>query len=194
MDSRCCCALGEERRIETGRLRGVAAGLGDLRIRCRGARKLGSAAAGEHLDHERGRLQAQAQGFDLHAARTIPAQRPNEHARLEELLRYCARPPISDERLRIGAEGSILLRLKTPWKDGSTHVVYEPLDLIAKLAALVPRPHKNLVVYHGVLVANGAWRSRVVVYGRQEVLALDARWRIRPLRTRLGICGVSGLS
>jgi hypothetical protein len=35
------------------------------------------------------------------------------------------------------------------------------------LAALVPRPHKNLVVYHGVLAANAAWRSRVVAYGRQ---------------------------
>jgi hypothetical protein len=45
--------------------------------------------------------------------------------------------------------------------------VYEPLDFVAKLAALVPRPHKNLVVYHGVLAANAAWRSRVVAYGRQ---------------------------
>lgn len=74
---------------------------------------------------------------------------------------------VSDERLRIGADGSIFLRLKTPWKDGSTHVVYEPLDFIAKLAAQVPRSHKNLVVYHGVLAANAAWRSRVVAYGRQ---------------------------
>jgi hypothetical protein len=104
----------------------------------------------------------------VHAARTVPAQRQDQRARLEELLRYCARPPISDERLRTAADGSILLRLKTPWKDGSTHIVYEPLDFIAKLAALVPRPHKNLVVYHGVLAANAAWRSRVVAYGRQR--------------------------
>jgi hypothetical protein len=114
-----------------------------------------------------GPLRAQAEGFDLHAAGTVPAHRQDERARLEELLRYCARPPISDERLRIGADGSIFLRLKTPWKDGSTHVVYEPLDFVAKLAGLVPRPHKNLVVYHGELAANAAWRSRVVAYGRQ---------------------------
>jgi hypothetical protein len=93
----------------------------------------------------------------------------------EELLRYCARPPISDERLRIEADVSILLRLKTPWKDGSTHIVYEPLDFIAKLAALVPRPHKNLVVYHGVLAANAAWRSRVVAYGRQGATGAGGR-------------------
>jgi hypothetical protein len=40
---------------------------------------------------------------------------------------------------------------------------------ISKLAVLVPRPHKNLVVYHGVLAANATWRSRVVVYGRKGV-------------------------
>jgi Putative transposase len=61
------------------------------------------------------------------------------------------------------------LKLKTPWHDGTTHVLYEPLDFVAKLAALVPRPHKNLVLYHGVLAANASWRSRVVQYGRAAV-------------------------
>ena len=58
------------------------------------------------------------------------------------------------------------MQLKTPWTDGTTHVIYEPLDLIAKLAALIPRPHKNLILYHGVLAANAAWRNRVVAHGR----------------------------
>jgi hypothetical protein len=40
--------------------------------------------------------------------------------------------------------------------------------LIAKLAALIPRPHKNLILYHGVLAANAAWRKRVVAYGRNS--------------------------
>jgi hypothetical protein len=129
-------------------------------------------------------LQAQAEGFDLHAARTVPAQRQDERARLEELLRYCARPPISDERLRISADGSIFLRLKTPWKDGSTHIVYEPLDFIAKLAALVPRPHKNLVVYRGecgVAIARGcvrpagrSWRWTIRGFPRAADLSLSA--------------------
>ena len=59
------------------------------------------------------------------------------------------------------------LRLKTPWHDGTTHLLFEPLDFVAKLAALVPRPRKNLVLYHGVLAANAAWRSRVVSHGRE---------------------------
>jgi hypothetical protein len=50
---------------------------------------------------------------------------------------------------------------------GRTHVIYEPLDFIAKLVALIPRPHKNLVLYHGVLAARSRWRSRVVSYRRE---------------------------
>ena len=52
------------------------------------------------------------------------------------------------------------------WHDGTTHVLFEPVDFIAKLAALVPRPHKNLVIYHGVLAANPRGRASIVAYGR----------------------------
>ena len=114
-----------------------------------------------------GRLRAQCDGFDLHAALTVQAQRADGRQPLEKLLRYCARPPIAEERLKELPDGRIALRLKTPWHDGTTHVVFEPLDFVAKLAALVPRPRKNLVLYHGVLSANAAWRSRVVSYGRE---------------------------
>jgi hypothetical protein len=36
--------------------------------------------------------------------------------------------------------GRVLYRYKRPFRDGSTHVVLEPLDFMARLAALVPRP------------------------------------------------------
>ena len=36
---------------------------------------------------------------------------------------------------------------KTPWRDGTTHVLLEPLDFIARLAALIPRPGVNLTRY-----------------------------------------------
>ena len=62
----------------------------------------------------------------------------------------------------------MVLALKTPWADGTTHLAYEPLDFLAKLAALIPRPHKNLVLYHGVLAARSKLRARVVNYGRQD--------------------------
>ncbi len=90
---------------------------------------------------------------------------------LEKFVRYCARPPLAKDRLHELPDGRIALQLKSPWFDGTTHVVYEPLDFIAKLAALVPRPHKNLVVYHGVISPHARWRKRVVAYAREPQAA-----------------------
>lgn len=47
------------------------------------------------------------------------------------------------------ADGSIRYSLKTPYKNGTTHVVFEPLDFIARLAALVPKPRFHLTRFHG---------------------------------------------
>jgi hypothetical protein len=118
-------------------------------------------------------MHAHVDGFDLHASRSIRAEHPDKRKQLEDLMRYCARPPVSDARLSLTEQGQVALRLKTPYHDGSTHIVYEPLDFLAKLAALVPRPHKNLVLYHGVLAANAAWRGRVVTFGRRKAMDAD---------------------
>ena len=56
-------------------------------------------------------------------------------------------------------------RLKTPWSDVTTHLVLSPLELIEKLAALVPSPRPNLVRYHGILAPNAGF-CRLVVPGR----------------------------
>ena len=48
------------------------------------------------------------------------------------------------------------------WSDGTTHLVLSPLELIEKLAALVPPPRLNLVRYHGVLAPNAGFRRLVV--------------------------------
>ena len=45
-------------------------------------------------------------------------------------------------------------QLKTPWKNGTTHVGFEPLDFIAKLAALVPPPRAHLTRFHGIFAPN----------------------------------------
>ena len=51
--------------------------------------------------------------------------------------------------------------LKTPYHDGTTHVIFEPLDFIARLAALVPKPRVNLTRFHGVFAPNS--RHRVTI-------------------------------
>ncbi|HGW6715177.1 TPA: transposase, partial [Klebsiella pneumoniae] len=51
--------------------------------------------------------------------------------------------------------------LKTPYRDGTTHVIFEPLDFIARLAALVPKPRVNLTRFHGVFAPNSRHRALV---------------------------------
>jgi hypothetical protein len=53
-------------------------------------------------------------------------------------------------------------QLKTPYADGTTHVIFEPLDFIARLAALVPRPRVNLTRYHGVFAPHSKLRAWVI--------------------------------
>ncbi len=53
--------------------------------------------------------------------------------------------------MAITTYGKIRYQLKTPYRDGTTHVIFEPLDFIARLAALVPKPRVNLTRFHGVL-------------------------------------------
>ena len=54
---------------------------------------------------------------------------------------------------------------KTPWRDGTTHLVTSPLEFMQRLAALVPRPRLHLIRFHGVLAPNAKLRARVVPQG-----------------------------
>jgi hypothetical protein len=54
-----------------------------------------------------------------------------------------------------------VLELRHRWSDGTTHLLFEPLELLERLAALTPRPCINLVLYYGVLGARSAWRARL---------------------------------
>jgi len=59
------------------------------------------------------------------------------------LCRYTTRPAVSEKRLSLTNQGKVRYELKTPYRDGTTHVIFEPVDFIAKLAALVPKPRVN---------------------------------------------------
>jgi len=98
-------------------------------------------------------------GFDLHANVAVPAA---DRLRLEQLCRYLLRPAVAQDRLRLLDDGRIMLTLKAAWADGTRQLVFEPLELLEKLAALTPRPRINLVLYHGVLAPHAGWRARVI--------------------------------
>ena len=72
-----------------------------------------------------------------------------------------SRPAVSEKRLTLTSNGQIRYELKTPYRNGTTHVIFEPLDFIAKLAALVPKPRVNLTRFHGVFAPHSKHRVDV---------------------------------
>lgn len=95
-----------------------------------------------------GRGHARWRGFDLHAGIVAPAERRD---RLERLCRYALRPPVGQDRLQLTADGQAVLELRRRWTDGTTHLIFDPVDLLGRLSALIPRPRVNLVLYYGIL-------------------------------------------
>jgi hypothetical protein len=87
-------------------------------------------------------LRVKAHGFSLHAA---VRWRADQRRELEHLCRYITRPAIANERLKRNRANQVVLQLKSPYKDGTTHIVMEPLEFMERLAALVPRPRLHLI-------------------------------------------------
>jgi hypothetical protein len=121
----------------------------------------------------RGPRQAHLEGFDLHANVWVSA---NDRAGLERLCRYILRPPVAQERLRLRSDGRIALELKTAWHDGTRELVFEPLELLERLAAMTPRPETKLLICHGLLAARA---RRALAWSRT-----DAWWPSPPARPR----------
>lgn len=68
---------------------------------------------------------------------------------------------MSEKRLSLTPNGNVSYQLKTPYRDGTTHVIFESLDLMARRAALVPESKVNLTRFHGVFAPNSKHRARV---------------------------------
>jgi len=136
--------------IATGKRRGAA------------VMRLGNDPHEPWRDYVVGERCAFVEGFNLHANTRIAA---NDREGLERLIRYIARPPLSEERLSELRDGRVAVRLKRPWRDGTTHVAFTPEEFMEKLVALVPRPRANLVRYHGVFAPAAGDRARIVPGG-----------------------------
>jgi hypothetical protein len=110
---------------------------------------------------------ASVQGFSLHAHTHIPAHRRDQ---LECLLRYTARGAVSLERLEQDAHGDLVYTFTHPWSDGTTGIRLSPVELLEKLAALVPLPHVHLVRYGGCLAPHSHLRGAIRPTPRQQGL------------------------
>jgi hypothetical protein len=81
------------------------------------------------------RRRGHSRGFDVHAGVVVSA---SDRDRRERLLRYCARPALSLERVSVLDDGRIAYAIRKPWGN-ETHRVMSPLQFLARLAALIPR-------------------------------------------------------
>ena len=95
----------------------------------------------------------------LHAAVRVEGR---DRDRLEHLCRYAGRAAIAENRLSELPDGRVAYSLKRRWKDGTTHVVMTKQVLMERLCALVPRPRRHLVTYHGVFAPAAGIRRWVV--------------------------------
>jgi hypothetical protein len=75
----------------------------------------------------------------------------------------------------------VCLALRHQWSDGTTHLRFGPVELLERLAVLIPRPRINLVLYYGVLAPRAPWRAAVVALAGSE-------WSAAPG----GACPVAG--
>jgi len=107
---------------------------------------------------------ARVEGFSLNARVKISG---HDREKLEKLIRYMARGPIATERLTESFPNQLLYKMKTQWRDGTTHVSFSHLDFIARLVALIPPPKMNMVRYHGVFAPN--FKDRKLIVPKQKV-------------------------
>jgi hypothetical protein len=108
----------------------------------------------------------QHSGFSVDAGVCIEAR---DRAGLERLLRYCARPPFAMERLRKAGSELVYRCGKQHSEPGSAYVRgaksdelhLTPLELIDRIAALIPPPRTHRHRYFGVLAPNSPLRDVV---------------------------------
>ncbi len=114
-------------------------------------------------------------GFSIDASVRIEGH--DRHG-LERLVRYCARPPFALHRLHaIGGndalrstDARLVYRLPGPTPDGRTVLLLSPLELLQRLARLVPPPRVHRHRYHGVLAPNARLRPQVIALRPSELV------------------------
>ena len=130
---------------------------------------------------------ASYEGYNLHAGVHLDAM---DRAGLERLCRYVLRPPLALPRLERfqGVDGRTMVRIemKRTYSDGTHAIELSALGLAEKLAAIVPPPRANTVIYGGVLAANAALRPDVIPRAPTSTDAEKAAREARKLKRRDG--------
>jgi hypothetical protein len=81
---------------------------------------------------------------------------------LERVARYCARPALSLERLGELDNGRLIYQTRRFTADGRNWIVFEPMQLLSAVAALIQPPRVRMHTYFGVLAPHSSMRKAVV--------------------------------
>lgn len=100
-----------------------------------------------------------AYSFDLYARRAVAK---GDRQNLERLAQYILHPPFTDRQLSRAPDGHVVLKPPRPRRDGTTHIVFDPLDFLNKLVPLIPRPRSHTLRLHGVWAPNASLRTHVL--------------------------------
>ena len=95
------------------------------------------------------------EGYNLHAGVGFKA---TDREGLERLCRYILRPPLAKSRMERMADGTLVVGLKRAWSDGTTSLLFSPLEFVERLVALVPPPRANQSSRPGCCT-EGFWRG-----------------------------------
>ncbi|MCC7082230.1 MAG: transposase [Burkholderiales bacterium] len=88
-------------------------------------------------------------------------------------------PRLANKRPGRNAKGQVVLELKSPYRDGTTHMVMHAQQFMQRLAALIPRPRLHPIRFHAVLAPHAK-----LCRGRARCRAAGERARARA-HTRL---------
>lgn len=111
------------------------------------------------------------------------AAQVHERGMLERLCRPIARPAVAEKRLSVSTLGRIRCQRKTPRRNDTTHVGFEPIDFIAEPTAL-RSPARALTRLHGMSAPNARRRVQWTPSGRGRQPAGDAASTTTPADDR----------
>jgi hypothetical protein len=120
-------------------------------------------------------------GFSVDASVRVEAA---DRAGLERLIRYCARGPLALERLERDPDDPerLVYHLPKPTADGRVALTLTPLELIDRLAALIPPPRVHRHRYAGVLAPTRRGGPKSRSGPRRTPGSRPTRWRHRAER------------
>jgi len=115
---------------------------------------------------------ASFEGYNLHAGVGIQAA---NRGGLEQLCRYILRPPFAKARLERQEDGNLEMTMKRVWSDGTSKIIFSPMEFVERLVAIIPPPKAHQILYRGVLAGNSALRKEIVPRPREDSEATERR-------------------